>query len=72
MKFEWRKHEKALYGAKSIPALVDIPKHSFIMMKGSGNPNNKDFSDRAGALFSLAYAIKMGYKSTAIKNILNP
>ncbi len=25
MKFEWRKHEKALYGAKSIPALVDIP-----------------------------------------------
>ena len=71
MKFEWRKHEKALYGAKSIPALVDIPKHSFIMMKGSGNPNNKDFSDRAGALFSLAYAIKMGYKSTAIKNILS-
>ena len=69
MKFEWRKHEKALYGAKRIPALVDIPKHSFIMMKGSGNPNNKDFSDRAGALFSLAYAIKMGYKSTAIKNI---
>ena len=62
---------KALYGAKSIPALVDIPKHSFIMMKGSGNPNNKDFSDRAGALFSLAYAIKMGYKSTAIKNILS-
>ncbi len=71
MKFEWRKHEKALYGAKSIPALVDIPKHSFIMMKGSGNPNNKDFSDRAGALFSLAYAIKMDYKSTAIKNILS-
>ena len=71
MKFEWRKHEKALYGAKSTPALVDIPKHSFIMMKGSGNPNDTDFSDRVGALFSLAYAIKMGYKSTATKNILS-
>lgn len=71
MKFEWRKHEKALYGAKIIPALVDIPKQSFIMMKGSGNPNDTDFSDRIGALFSLAYAIKMGYKSTATKNILS-
>ncbi len=36
MKFEWRKHEKALYGAKSIPALVDIPKFNFIMMKENG------------------------------------
>ena len=51
MKFEWRKHEKALYGAKSIPALVDIPTQNFIMIKGSGNPNDTDFSDRVGALF---------------------
>ena len=71
MKFEWRKHEKALYGAKSIPALVDIPTQNFIMIKGSGNPNDTDFSDRVGALFSLAYAIKMGYKSTATENILS-
>ncbi len=71
MKFEWRKHEKALYGAKGIPALVDIPTQNFIMIKGSGNPNDTDFSDRVGALFSLAYAIKMGYKSTATKNILS-
>ena len=71
MKFEWRKHEKALYGAKSIPALVDIPTQKFIMIKGSGNPNDIDFSDKVGALFSLAYAIKMGYKSTAAKNILS-
>lgn len=70
MKFEWRKHEKALYGTKSIPALVDIPKQNFIMIRGSGNPNDTDFSDRIAALYSLAYAIKMGYKSTAAKNIL--
>ena len=71
MKFEWRKHEKALYGAKSIPALVDIHTQKFIMIKGSGNPNDTDFSDKVGALFSLVYAIKMGYKSTATKNILS-
>ena len=71
MKFEWRNHEKALYGAKSIPALVDIPKFNFIMMKGSGNPNDSDFSDRVAALYSLAYAVKMGYKSTVTENILS-
>ncbi len=65
MKFEWRKHEKALYGAKSIPVLVDIPKQNFIMIQGSGDPNDTDFSDRVAALYSLAYAIKMDYKSIA-------
>ena len=71
MKFEWRKHEKALYGAKSTPAFVDIPTQNFIMIKGNGNPNDKDFSDRVTALFSLAYAIKMEYKSIAAKNLLS-
>lgn len=71
MKVEWRKQEKALYGAKSIPALVDIPAQNFIMIKGSGNPNHTDFSDRVAALYSLAYAIKMGYKSTATEHILS-
>ena len=65
MKFEWRKHEKALYGAKSIPVLVDIPKQNFIMIQGSGDPNDTDFSDRVAALYSLAYAIEMDYKSIA-------
>ena len=41
MKFEWRKYEKNLYGAKIIPALVNIPSYNFIMIKGSGNPNYK-------------------------------
>lgn len=71
MKLEWKKHEKALYGAKSIPALVDIPTQNFIMIKGSGNPNDTDFSDRVAALYSLAYAVKMGYKSTVTKNLLS-
>ena len=71
MKFEWKKHEKALYGAKNIPVLVDIPVQNFIMIKGSGNPNNADFSNRVAALYSLAYAIKMGYKSATFKNTIS-
>lgn len=69
MKFEWKKHEKTLYGAKSKPALIEIPAQKFIMIKGSGNPCETDFSDRVAVLYSLAYAVKMGYKSTATKNI---
>lgn len=71
MKLEWKKHEKALYGAKSLPALVEIPKQNFIMIKGSGNPNDTAFSDKVSALYSLAYAIKMGYKSIKTDNVMS-
>ena len=71
MKHEWKKHEKVLYGAKDSPDLVDIPAQNFIMIKGSGNPNDTDFSNRVSALYSLAYAIKMDYKAIALKNIIS-
>lgn len=63
MKYEWKKQEKDLYGAKKIPSLITVPKQNYIMISGKGNPNDEDFSDRVGALYSLAYAIKMGYKA---------
>lgn len=65
MKHEWKKYEKELYGVKTKPVMVDIPLQKFIMISGKGNPNDTDFSDRVGALYALAYAIKMGYKSAA-------
>lgn len=68
MKHEWKKHEKSLYGAKISPSLIDVPIQNFIMINGIGNPNNTDFSNRVSALYSLAYAIKMDYKTTATKN----
>lgn len=70
MKWEWKKQEKALYGAKKEPALIDMPAQNFIMIKGNGNPNDTDFSDRVSALYSLAYAIKMHYKSIVAKNMM--
>lgn len=64
MKYEWRKQEKELYGVKQMPIIIDIPKQKFILIKGEGNPNEVDFSDRISALYSLAYAIKMLFKET--------
>ena len=66
MKFEWRKHDKNLYGAKKNPTLINIPEQKYIMINGMGNPNDTDFSNRVSALYSLAYAIKMLYKKSSI------
>lgn len=70
MKHEWKKHEKEMYGAKETPALVNVPLQRFIMISGKGNPNETAFSDKITALYSLAYAIKMGYKSASADNKL--
>ena len=68
MKHEWKKHEINLYGVKQSPRIVDIPMQQFIMIEGKGNPNDKDFSDKVSALYSLAYGIKMMYKNTINSN----
>lgn len=67
MKHEWKKQEKELYGAKQTPAMISVPMQSYIMIDGKGNPNDEDFSNRVAALYTLAYAIKMGYKSAVTK-----
>ena len=63
MKYEWRKQDKALYGAKKTPALVTIPPQNYITLSGKGDPNDIDFSNRVGALYSLAYGVKSAYKA---------
>ena len=65
MKYEWRRQEKQLYGAKTTPVLVTVPTQSCIMINGEGNPNDTDFSNRVSALYAVAYAVKMAYKKTA-------
>lgn len=71
MKYEWRKKEKELYGAGRKPSLVIVPRQKYIMLSGRGNPNEMDFSNRVSALYSLAYAIKMAYKKTAVQSELS-
>lgn len=63
MKYEWKKNEKILYGVKQKPQLIEIPSAYYIMIKGEGNPNESDFSNRVSALYSLAYGIKMLFKN---------
>lgn len=62
MKHEWRKKEKGLYIPKPQPELITLPEFQFLTINGAGNPNSSYFSDCIGALYSVAYAIKMTYK----------
>ena len=63
MKYEWRKQGKALYGARTAPALKTVPAQNYIKIDGRGDPNGADFSNRVGALYALAYAVKAAYKA---------
>lgn len=68
MKFEWKKQEKEIYGVSTTPCMIDVPPQKYITISGDGNPNNEIFSEKVAALFSVAYKIKMIYKSSAEKN----
>ena len=59
MKHEYKKHEKELYCPKDKPQVLNVGKQKFFCIKGKGNPNDADFSERVGVLYSLAYAVRM-------------
>jgi len=59
MKHEWKKHEKNLYMPPQKPELITVAEQKYFMIKGEGNPNSEDFSERIGVLYSLAYAVRM-------------
>lgn len=68
MKYEWKKQEKELYLPDDIPMLITVPMQKFFAIKGKGNPNEADFAERIGVLYSLAYAVRMMPKSGFIPN----
>lgn len=59
MKYNWRIQEKQFYLPKDKPELINVPKTKYLCIKGKGNPNNEDFSNRIAILYKLSYTIKM-------------
>lgn len=59
MKYEWRKVERSVYLPGEKPEKIVVPEFTFITIKGEGDPNTPDFSDRVEALYSISYAIRM-------------
>ena len=61
--FDYKKEYKDLYMPKDKPVLIDVPDMNFIMVDGSGDPNdNPDFQQAIELLYGLSFTIKMSKK----------
>lgn len=61
-KIEYKKDYKHLYMPKNKPEIIDVPEIPFLTLRGSGDPNEKEFSTVIEALYSLSYAVRMSHK----------
>jgi len=63
-KVDYKKELKHLYksSAKNVE-IVDVPKMSFLVIAGLGDPNNSEvFKESVEALFALSYTMKFMVK----------
>ena len=58
-KTDYKKKFKHLYTAKKDkPSIIEIPSLKYLIFKGKGQPQEKNFQDAAGTLFPAAYFVK--------------
>ncbi len=57
------KRHKAEYKAGQKPALVSTRPGSYLAVAGTGAPGSEAYTEAIGALYSMAYTIKMGRKA---------
>ncbi|HEX9098242.1 MAG TPA: GyrI-like domain-containing protein [Candidatus Dormibacteraeota bacterium] len=65
---------KELYGASSNePSIVDVPELQFLMVDGTGDPNQPGaFQDAIQALYSLSYGAKFMLKKEGVEFRVSP
>ena len=65
MPFDFKKECKEYYLPKNKPEIVNVPKANYIAIRGKGNPNDEDgdYKKSINVLYSIAYTLKMSYKT---------
>ena len=65
MAFDFKKEYKEFYMPKNKPEIVNVPKANYIAVRGKGDPNETDgaYQKAIGVLYSVAYTLKMSYKT---------
>lgn len=65
MPYDFKKSQKELYQPKAQPTLITVPKINYLAVRGKGDPNEEggDYQTALGLLYSVAYTLKMSYKS---------
>jgi len=57
---DYKKEYKDLYMPKDKPVLIEVPSMNFLMVDGSGDPNNNPgFQHAIELLYGLSFTIKM-------------
>ena len=64
MAFDFKKEYREYYLPKDRPELIDVPEARFIAVDGQGDPNEPDgaYQRAVGALYAVAYTVKMSKK----------
>ncbi len=64
MAFDFKKEYKDLYGPKTAPSIVTVPKVNYLAVRGHGDPNAEGGKYKAsiGLLYAIAFTLKMSYK----------
>ncbi|MGI5824893.1 MAG: GyrI-like domain-containing protein [Bacillota bacterium] len=66
MTFDYKKEYRDIYLPKEHPSVVEIPKIQYVVVRGQGNPNEKngEYAEALGVLYGISYTIKMSYKGS--------
>jgi hypothetical protein len=67
-KIDLYKLHKDQYAASKNPQLVEIPQTRYLTITGRGAPGGKEFSSKIGALYGMAYTIKMTRKFAGMQD----
>nr|MDE7194343.1 GyrI-like domain-containing protein [Oscillospiraceae bacterium] len=64
MPFDFKKEYREFYQPKCVPAIVDIPRMSYVAVRGSGDPNEQGgaYQKAISMLYGISYTIRMSYK----------
>ncbi len=61
-KLDLHKLHAAEYAARRYPTLIETKPGRYLTIEGRGDPDGPEFGEKAGALYAMAYTIKMGKK----------
>lgn len=61
MPFDFKKAYPALYSAKPVPAIIEVPDIRYLSRRGRGDPNEPDgcFQQAIRQLYTLSYTLRM-------------
>jgi len=60
MAIDYKKTEKQFYMPKTTPSIIDVPKMTFVMVDGKGDPNTSaEYKHAVELLYGLSYTLKM-------------